>query len=93
MGAMVVGSVFFVNDYIKHEAIDLMNISNDIFQSVAVRVTCTESNKIFNILGIYRPPIDTNINPFSDSLRDILSQNMLSSNDTVIAGDFNICIE
>ena len=42
-------------------------------------------------MGVYRPP-NGKANEFTNALRDIISVNSFTYRDTVITGDFNLCL-
>ena len=85
------GVSIFVKDNLKFDCIDQINISNETIESVAIKLSCSSSNRIINVMGIYRPQ-NGNKNDFTTALRDIISEHSLTSNDTVITGDFNLCL-
>ena len=85
------GVSVFVKDLHKIETIDTLNISNNCLESAGVRLIFGNSSSYINILGIYRPP-KGNVNEFTESLSEILSDNSFSTNDSIITGDFNICL-
>lgn len=83
------GVSIFVKDGLKYDIIQELNISNNTIECVAVSIIYPNSTNKLNILGIYRPP-KGNIKDFSNLLQDLISQNSLSTHDSVIAGDMNI---
>ena len=85
------GVSIFVKEKYRFNAIENSNISTDSIESVAITLSYPNSDKKINVLGLYRPPKgDSNL--FIDRLSDIINQNDLSSKDTIITGDFNICL-
>ena len=83
-------SIFVKNTY-RFNIIETLNISNESFESAAITLFYPDSEKRINVLGLYRPPGgDTNL--FVEKLSDVISQNNFSSDETIITGDFNICL-
>ena len=85
------GVSIFVKEYLNFDNIDALNISNNDFESAGLRLSFVNSDKPITIMGIYRPP-GGNANDFIESLRVISSDNSFTSNDTIIAGDLNLCL-
>ena len=85
------GVSIFVKESLNFSVIETINISNDFIETTAITVKCENTRKKINVLGIYRPPRgDANL--FIESLTNIISQHNLGNNESVIAGDFNICL-
>ena len=85
------GVSIYVKESINFSVIEAINISNECIESAAVTFKCERTGLITNVLGIYRPP-SGDANLFTETLNDILIQHNLSDNETIIAGDFNICL-
>ena len=85
------GVSIFIKDRYKYTTIDLLNISEEALESVAVKISSPNSGKSTTILGVYRPP-RSNINDTTHKLRDIITNHRLDRNDAIITGDFNICL-
>ena len=86
------GVAIFIKDGIRHEIIEDLNISNNNIECLGVNIYSSSSSNIATTLvGVYRRP-DGNYNLFRDTLENIISTNQLTSKDTVITGDFNICL-
>ena len=85
------GVSIFVKEKYKISIIENLNISSDYLESVAISLSYPNSDKKLNVLGLYRPPKgDSNL--FIERLSDIINQNNLNDEDTIITGDFNICL-
>ena len=85
------GVSIFVKETIRFDTIETLNISSDSIESAAITIYCPDSDKKINVLGIYRPP-KGDANLFINKLSDTLSQNNFTSDETIITGDFNICL-
>ena len=85
------GVSIFVKDSINFSVIETVNTTNDHIETVAITFQCDLTGQNKNVLGVYRPP-NGDANLFTESLSDILNQHNMSANETVIAGDFNICL-
>ena len=85
------GVSVFVRDTLNFDTFDELNISNEIFESVAIKLFCKNTNKELNVMGVYRPP-NGNTNEFTNQLRDIIDRNSFTTQDTIITGDFNVCL-
>ena len=77
---------------LKVELLDL-NVCSNIIEYIKVKGNNLSSKvKYTNILGMYRPP-NTSLKDFNLELEKInINAHGLNSNDTVIAGDRNICL-
>ena len=85
------GVSIFIKEVYKYTPIDLLNISEETIESVAVSIKSPKSDRSTNILGVYRPPRG-NIMDTTHKIRDMITNHRLDRNDTIIAGDFNICL-
>lgn len=85
------GVSIFVREFIDFNVIETINMSNDYIETIAITFQCEMTKKNTNVIGVYRPP-GGDANTFTEALLDILSHNNLSANETIIAGDFNICL-
>ena len=85
------GVSIFIKNTLHSEEIDSLNISNNVIESVAVNITLPVTGKMIKIMGIYRPP-DGDTNSFIESLDNTINENDLSPSDSIITGDFNICL-
>ena len=81
----------FVKDMYRFEVIETLNISCDFLESTAITLVFPDSEKKLNVLGLYRPPKGDTAQ-FIDKLSDIISQNDFTSEETIITGDFDICL-
>ena len=84
------GVSIFVNDSLKTSKLKI-DISNDTIECLGLKVYCNESLKWVNIIGIYRPPSGP-INSFNIHLNEIFDRYKINNSDTVVTGDFNICL-
>ena len=90
------GVSIFVKDIYKIEVLDQVNISNETLESAGLTISYNDNNndntnKKINILGIYRPP-DGNVHTFTDLIDNVINHNSLTMTETIITGDFNICL-
>ena len=85
------GVSIFVRESINFSVIETTNISSDYIEAVGITFQCELTEQLNNVLGIYRPP-SGDANLFIEKLRDILNGHNMTANETIIAGDFNICI-
>ena len=85
------GVSIFVKNTLHTEEIDELNISNDTIESVAVSINFPATGKAIKIMGIYRPPAG-DVNRFIEILNNIIDEHDLSPSDSVLTGDFNICL-
>ena len=83
-------SIFVKNSY-KIEILDHIDISNDALESIGLTIHYPATTKKINIIGIYRTP-KGNFQDFIDQLDAIINQNSLVTTETIITGDFNICL-
>ena len=82
------GVSVFVKENISSEPLDI-TINNDIIECVGVRLKY--ANNISNVVGIYRPP-SGDVTGFVDTLEKIIDKSKLYDQDSIIMGDFNICL-
>ena len=61
------GVSIFIKNTLHSEEIDSLNISNNVIESAAVKITLPVTGKIIKIMGIYRPP-DGDTSNFIDTL-------------------------
>ena len=85
------GVSIFVKNTLHSEEIVSLNISNDVIESATVNITLPVTGKIIKIMGIYRPP-NGDTNDFIETLENTINEYDLSSSDSIITGDFNICL-
>ena len=85
------GVSIFVREYIDFSVIETINVSNDCIEAVAINFRCERTGQNTNVLGIYRPP-DGDTNYFTETLSDILNRHNMTAKETIITGDFNICL-
>ena len=85
------GVSVFIKETIRFEAIDVLNISSDAMECVGVNVTNPVSNNNTTILGAYRKP-SGDVHQFITSLTEIISTHSLTHKDSLITGDFNVCL-
>ena len=85
------GVSIFVKENLPFDVIDELNISNEEIECVGIKLSSTTSNVSTTILGIYRQPRG-NYHSFQTKMEQIITTHNLTQNDTVIAGDFNICL-
>ena len=85
------GVSIFIREKYKYTPIDTLNISEESLESVALKINSPTSGKLINILGVYRPPRG-NINDTTNKLRDMITNHQFDRNNTIITGDFNICL-
>ena len=85
------GISIFVRETIGFCLIDTASNSNEHIESLAISFQCDNTRQITNVLGIYRPP-NGDINIFTETLSDILTQHNMNATETIITGDFNICL-
>ena len=83
-------SIFIKNTY-KYMPVDEFDISEEALESIAATVYYPNSSNPVNVLGIYRPP-NSNINDTNSKLREILTSDLINNKDTIITGDFNVCL-
>lgn len=82
------GVSIFIRDTLSSNS-ELFNINNEIYETIGVKVKC--NNSTVNIVGIYRPPVNK-VDEFIQNLENIVELHNLTNNNTIIAGDFNICL-
>ena len=80
-------SIFIKDNYQCHEK---LYINNDVLELIAINVEFSESESI-DIIGLYRPP-NNNILSFNSNLEQTFNDLKIKSSNTIIGGDFNICI-
>ena len=85
------GVSIFVKDNLSFVEIDELNISNEHTECIAINVFLPNSNTHKTILGLYRQPRG-NKNIFIESLDELITRHNLTRSDTIITGDFNICL-
>ena len=85
------GVSIFIKEVYKFIPNDKLNISEESLESVAATVYYSKSNKSVNIIGIYRPP-RSSVDEASNKLRRIIQDNKFNLSETIITGDFNICL-
>ena len=85
------GVSIFVRESIDFSIIETLNISSDCIEAAAINFRCELTGQHTNVLGIYRPP-NGDANIFNETLNDILNRHNMTANETIIAGDFNICL-
>ena len=68
------GVSIFIRADIKYDELGHLNITHELIESAAVRIYYPNSDKVINVLGIYRPP-NGNANDFIEKLNDIINQN------------------
>ena len=84
------GVSIFVNNNLKCDELNI-NVSNDTIECLGVKIYCKDSLKWVNVIGIYRPPSGL-INSFNLRLNEIFNRYKICDSNTVITGDFNICL-
>ena len=85
------GVSIYLKESIDFSVIETINISENFIEAIAVTFQSEQSGQKVNVLGIYRPP-NGDAELFTASMSDILHGHNLSANETIIAGDFNICL-
>ena len=85
------GVSIFVKESIDFSVIEAINTTSDFMEAVAITFQCELTGRRTNVLGIYRPP-SGDAELFTESLSDIMNHHNMSANETIIAGDFNICL-
>ena len=71
--------------------IDDFDNSDETIETIGATIYYPKSNKSTKVLGVYRPP-SSNINDTTEKIGNIIANNSLQHTETVIAGDFNICL-
>ena len=84
------GVSIFVKNNLKCDKVNI-DVNNDIIECLGVKVYCKESLKWVNVIGIYRPPSGP-INNFNIHLNEIFDRFKVNNTNTIITGDFNICL-
>ena len=82
------GVSIFIREFIETESLNL-NTNDDNIECVGIKLL--NSNNVTNILGIYRPP-SGDVSVFLDKLEELIENYNLTKNDSIIMGDFNICL-
>ena len=85
------GVSIFIKDSFKFMPITTLDISEEALETVAAKIYSPNSPKSTNVMGVYRPPRG-NINDATNNLKDIITNNQFHRDNTIIAGDFNICL-
>ena len=85
------GVSIFVKQNLPFDEIDELNISNVNIECVGVKLSSSISNLSTTILGIYRQPRGNYLS-FQNQIEQIIATHNLTQTDTIIAGDFNICL-
>ena len=85
------GVSIFVKENLSFDVIDELNISDVDIECVGVRLSPIASNFSTTILGVYRQPRGS-YPSFQTKLDEIISAHNLTQNDTLLVGDFNICL-
>ena len=85
------GVSIFIKENLQYDVIDEMNISDVDIECVGVKLSTSSTNVSATILGVYRQPRG-DYNSFQYKMEQIITNHNLTQNDTVIAGDFNICL-
>ena len=85
------GVSIFIKDTYKYTSIDELDISEEAFESIGATIYYPESEKSFNVIGVYRPP-DKSVNDATEKLRYLINDKLLHRQETIITGDFNICL-
>ena len=85
------GVSIFIKDVYKYTPIDELNISEEVLESIGVTVHYPKSDRSIDVVGVYRPP-NKSINDATDKLRYLISEKLLHRKETIITGDFNICL-
>ena len=80
-------SIFIKDNYQCHEN---LCINNETLELITVNVEISESESI-DVVGLYRPP-NGNILNFNNKLEHTFNELKIRSNNTIIGGDFNICL-
>ena len=83
------GVSLFIRDSLNFEVNNNLIINNDIFECVGVTLNLLDVK--ISILGVYRPP-GGNLNSFSNSFFNLINENNLTFNKTIISGDLNFCL-
>ena len=81
------GASIYINNNLNSTTINTLNYCNQTIEICSVKLNL--GNTCTNIVGIYRPHSNT-VENFTNEITQILSNNSLNSNNTIIAGDFNI---
>ena len=84
------GVSIFVRNALISESIDV-NLSNNVIECLGIRLRNLANSEWTNILGLYRPP-SGNLSQFISLLEEILSQSKFNSSNSIISGDFNVCL-
>ena len=85
------GVSLFIKDTYKYMPIDDFDNSDETIETIGATIYYPKSNKSTKVLGVYRPP-SSNINDTTEKIGNIIANNSLQLTETVIAGDFNICL-
>ena len=85
------GFSIFIKDVYKYTPIDELNISEEVLESIGVTVHYPKSDRSIDVVGVYRPP-NKSINDATDKLRYLINEKLLHRKETIITGDFNICL-
>ena len=85
------GVSVYVNESLHADHSEIFNISNDNIEGVGINLSMSNSSFFVSILGLYRQPKGNKM-VFLDTLDDLLNSNNISRRNTIITGDFNICL-
>ena len=85
------GVSIFLKDTYKYTPIDELNISEEAFESIGATIHYPKSGRSIDVVGAYRPP-NKSINDATDKMRYLINEKLLHRKDTIITGDFNICL-
>ena len=85
------GVSLFIKDTYKYMPNDELDNSDETIETIGATIYYPKSNKSIKVVGVYRPP-RSNINETNNKIGNIIANNSLQHSETIIAGDFNICL-
>ena len=84
------GVSVFVRDNLLSESLNIC-LNNNSIECIGIRFKYSAKSEWTNVLGLYRPP-SGNLNEFNLLLEGVICRSEFNSFNSVIAGDFNICL-
>ena len=86
------GVSIFIKDNVEFDVIDDLNKSSDDIEMLGIKLILDKTvNSSMNLTGIYRPP-NGNTEVFMSSLSNAINGNRLTASDSILTGDFNLCL-